>query len=93
MDTSKSITLSQAFSHCASTSSYWLWIFIAIAASIGTIILLTKINNKQQVNPMVKTFIYFAIAAAILCSIFIRPTSVHENTSVDAAARNHYLGY
>jgi len=93
MDTSPHISLGQAFAHCASTGSYWLWIAIACVASVITIVLLTRANNKSEVNGMVKMVIYFAIAAAILCSIFVRPTSVCQNTSVDAAARGNYLGY
>jgi len=89
----KTISLGQAFAHCASTGSYWLWIVIALVASILTAVILTRANNKSEVNPMVKMAIYFAIAAAILCSIFVRPCSVAANTSVEAAARGNYLGY
>lgn len=93
MDTSKSISLGQAFAHCAGTSSYWVWIGIAVVLSIASAVLLTRANNKAEVNPFIKMVIYFAIAAAILCSIFVRPTSVCQNTSVDMAAKGDYLGY
>jgi bacteriorhodopsin len=93
MDTSQSISLHAAFAHCASTGSYWLWIVIAFVASIIALYLLTKANNKAEVNSLVKIIIYFAVLVAIGCSIFVRPCSVMVNTSVDAAARGHYLGY
>lgn len=89
----KTISLGQAFAHCAGTGSYWLWIVIVVIASAITAFLLTRANDKTEVNPMVKMVIYFAIAAAILCSIFVRPCSVAANTSVEAAARGNYLGY
>ena len=93
MDSTKNISLHAAFAHCASTGSYWLWIVIAVVASIIALFLLTKANNKTEVNPLVKIIVYFAVAAAILCSIFVRPTSVQANTSEAMAARGHYLGY
>lgn len=93
MDTTQSITLSQAFAHCASTSSYWVWIGIALVVDAVILILLTKANNKAEVNPMVKMLIYFFCLAFVMCSIFIRPCNVHVNTSVEMAKRGHYLGY
>lgn len=93
MGTSPHISLGQAFAHCASTGSYWLWIAIALVVSVIVLVILTRANNKAEVSGMVKMIIYFAVLAAVLCSIFVRPTSVCQNTSVDAAARGNYLGY
>jgi formate-dependent nitrite reductase membrane component NrfD len=93
MDTTKSITLGQAFAHCASTGSYWLWIGIALAFIIGTSIGMFVYSKKTEINPIVKIALVFAMVAALFCSIFIRPCDVAQNTSQAAAARGHYLGY
>lgn len=93
MDTTKSITLGQAFAHCASTSSYWWGIFIVLAL-IGLAILgMVKFSQKTEINPYVKMALVFAMVAAIFLAVFMRPVDVHVNTSQAAAARGHYLGY
>lgn len=89
----KNISLGWAFAHCATTGSYWLWIIIAVLASIAAAVILTRANNKSEVNPMVKMLVYFAIAVAILCSIFVRPCNVAANTTEEQAARGVYIGY
>lgn len=93
MDTTKSITLGQAFAHCASTGSYWLWIAIALVFIIGTTISMFVYAKKTEINPYVKIILIFAMVVALFCSVFIRPCDVHVNTSQAAAARGHYLGY
>jgi hypothetical protein len=89
----KNISLGQAFAHCASTDSYWIWIIIAVVVSITAGMILTRANSKSEVNPMVKMLVYFAIAALILCSIFVRPCTIAANTTQEQAARGVYIGY
>lgn len=93
MDTTQQITLSQAFAHCASTGSYWLWIAIALVACGITCFLWYKAAQKSEVNIYVRLFLTFAMIAAIVCSILVRPVNVRVNTSSAAAARGHFLGY
>lgn len=93
MDTSKSISLGQAFAHCASTSSYWICMALAIVLALGCIVVIARIQRKTEVNPYVKNILAFICLALIVASIFLRPCTVAQNTSVDAAARGHYLGY
>lgn len=87
------ISLGHAFGHCASTGSYWLWIVIALVVSLGIIVCLTIANNKTEVNPMVKVGLYFVCLAFVLCSIFVRPCTIAQNTSEKMAAEGHYIGY
>lgn len=93
MDTTKSITLAQAFAHCASTGSYWLWIAITLVLVAGCSIGMWKYAQKQEINPYVKMVLVFIMVAAIFACVFIRPCDVAANTSQAAAARGHYLGY
>lgn len=93
MDTTKSITLGQAFAHCASTSSYWIWIAIAVLASVACFIIIYRIQKTTEVNGYVKIILAFACVAAIVASIFLRPCDVAANTSSAAAARGNFLGY
>lgn len=93
MDTTQQITLSQAFAHCASTGSYWLWIAIALAACGLTCFLWYKAAKNNPVNIIIQIVLTFAMVAAIVCSILIRPCDVAANTSRAAAARGHFLGY
>lgn len=93
MDTTKSITLSQAFAHCASTGSYWLWIGIAVLFCAVVSFMWYKAAQKTEVNPYVKIFLAFVMLVAIVCSVFIRPVDVHVNTSTKMSKSNHWLGY
>lgn len=93
MDTTKNISLHAAFAHCASTGSYWLWIGIALVLAVGMLYVLTRANNQSEVDGRVKMAVYFFALAIVLCSIFVRPCTVSQNTSEAMAARGHYLGY
>lgn len=93
MDTTKSITLGQAFAHCASTGSYWLWIAITLVLVVGTAIGMFLYAKKTEINPYVKLALIFAMVASLFCCVFIRPCSVAVSTSVTMAAKNHWLGY
>lgn len=93
MDSTQQISLGQAFSHCASTGSYWLEIAIALAVSAGIIFVWIKAAKTQEVNVIIQIILRFVIALLILCSIMVRPCNVMVNTSQEMAARGHYLGY
>ena len=93
MDTTKSITLGQAFAHCASTSSYWWGIGITLVLIAACAIGMFVYSKKSEINPYVKMALVFAMVAALFCCVFIRPCSVAVNTSQAAASRGHYLGY
>lgn len=93
MDTTKTITLGQAFAHCAGTSSYWLWIAITLVLCGACAFGMYKYSQKQELNPYVRIVLMFAIVVAIFACVFLRPTSVCQNTSTAMAARGHFLGY
>jgi hypothetical protein len=93
MDTTKNISLAQAFAHCASTGSYWWGLIITLAIVAVVITGLVIASKKTEVNPLVKMLLVFACVAAIALAIFMRPTNLAANTSEAAAARGHYLGY
>jgi hypothetical protein len=94
MDTSRSITFGQAWAHCASTGSYWTWLAIIVVLTIGAIVGIKVWANKQN-KDLDKYVLVAAIigAMAIACAIFGRPAQVAANTSVNMAAKGHYLGY
>lgn len=87
------ITLGQAFAHCTSTTSYWLWIGIVLAASGLICLLWYRAEKNAEVNVYVKLILTFIMVAAIISSIFMRPCDVAANTSVEMMQRGHYLGY
>ena len=92
MDTSPNITLGQAFAHCFSTSSYWWGLgIVLLILTIGWIIL-AKMGEK---HPMNTPKIIWAVVTvfAIGIAVFGRPTMVCQNTSVEMAKKNHWLGY
>lgn len=93
MDTSQQITIGQAFAHCFSTSSYWIWMGVIWAGCLGIILVLRHIAKTQEVNRYIIIVANFLIAAAIIGSILTRPLSVKQNTSTDAARRGNFLGY
>lgn len=86
----KTISLSHAFSHCASTGSYWLWIGICFLLVAGSFIFISVNKKLEQ-----KAKYAFVIIPVILLfiSIFLRPVEVAANTTEDQAARGVYIGY
>lgn len=89
----KTISLGQAFAHCASTTSYWVWIAIVLAfIAIGSFIM-WKVSKTTEINGFVKIIVVFAFLAALFLSVFMRPCDVAANTSIEMAAKGHYLGY
>jgi hypothetical protein len=92
-DTSPSITLSQAFAHCASTGSYWLWIGIAVVFDLLVVVELIRYQKKNEVASYWVAIICFVLLSILMLSVFKDPVNVHVNTSVNMAAQNKWLGY
>lgn len=94
MDTSKTISWTLAWHHCASTTSYWLWIGIVLVVGVVGFLLINRAADKQNVS-LDKYKLIFAVVCvmALACAIFLRPSQVAANTSTRMASENHWLGY
>lgn len=93
MDSTQSISIGMAFAHCASTSSYWWGIVIVIAFLIAGWIVIEKFIAKSQ-DPSNAEKVWMVVCLfAIGVAVFMRPCEVAVNTSIEMAARGHYLGY
>lgn len=95
MDTSKSISLALAFHHCASTSSYWVWLAIVLAiCAIGWVAIFAYANKNPQWEPNSVKLVWGVVCLfAVGLAVFSRPCDVAANTSVIMAAHNQWLGY
>lgn len=93
MDSTSSISLSQAFAHCSSTSSYWWGIVIVILVLLaGWSAIKFYFSKKFDTSNMEKAWLVITVFA-IGIAIFMRPCNVAVNTSVAMAAAGHWLGY
>lgn len=87
------ITFGQAFSHCASTGSYWLWVGIALLVSGVTLFFLFRAYGKSQDWSGGYTLVLFACVVILFLAFLMRPAEVAANTTVEQAARGVYIGY
>ena len=88
----ENISILEAFKHCASTGSYWLWIAIAVVIFIGGGIGLKKSYDKEGWSTG-KNFVLFVLIALLLSSILATPADIAANTTKEQAARGVYIGY
>jgi hypothetical protein len=88
----KYISFEQAFAYVRSTSSYqWgLGITLIILSIIWGV--LFKVGKKVDVDKY-KVFFAFITIVAIGIAVFGRAFMVAANTTVEAAARGHYIGW
>jgi hypothetical protein len=95
MDTSKPISLALAFHHCASTSSYWIWLAVVLAICLGGwVAILVSAKKKPEWDPNTVMLVWgVACLFAIAIAVFARPCDVAANTSVNMAAKGLWLGY
>jgi hypothetical protein len=94
MDSTKAISWGQAWAHCASTGSYWVWIAIfLIVGFIGLLVINASAKNANK-DPYVIRLVWCILFTFLLgLAIFMRPSQVAANTSQASAARGQYLGY
>lgn len=94
MDTSPAIGFWAGLMHCFGTTSYWLSLAVLIAVLAVIYILIKRWANKSNTDPS-KVLLVFTIVSVLMLALFLfmRPAQVGANTSVDAAAKGHYLGY
>ena len=88
----ENISLLEAFKHCASTGSYWLWLAISVVIFIGGCVGLKKSYDKDGWSTG-KNYVLFVLIALLLSAILLRPTSISANTTKEQAARGVYIGY
>lgn len=90
---SDNITFGQAFSHCASTLSYWLWLIpLGIVMLTGWYFTWRAYSNDQEWTTG-KTLICFGLFALFMVSLFMMPAEIAANTTVEQAARGVFIGY
>jgi hypothetical protein len=89
---SKNITIGQAFKHCASSISYWVWIAAAVAVAGAGWYGVVKSIQASGFSIGIG-LLAFAVTMLLMLAIFMRPSEVAANTSVDQAAKGIYIGY
>lgn len=92
MDTSKTISWGMAWHHCASTSSYWLWIAGVVVVGLLGVLAINAMANKMN-KDLDKAKLWFCVVMvfALAFAILASPSSVAANTSVDMASRGVYI--
>jgi hypothetical protein len=88
----ENISILEAFKHCASTGSYWLWLAISVVIFIGGSIGLKKAYDKEGWSTL-KSFVLFVLLGVLLSGILARPADIAANTTKEQAARGVYIGY
>lgn len=88
----ENISLGEAFKHCASTGSYWLWLAIALVIFIGGCIGLKKSYDNDGWSTG-KNFVLFVLIGILISAILLRPADIAANTTKEQAARGVYIGY
>lgn len=84
------ITWGSAFHHVSQSFGYWIFIILFAAVLGGYIFMVQKKKDGWDGK---KFLIAFAIFAALMIAIFIRPSEVAANTTVEQAARGVFIGY
>lgn len=94
MDTTKTISFSQAWAHCAGTTSYWAWLIAFIVVGAAGLLVIDYIGNKRNTDVSTAQKIWCIVFAFLIFgAIFIRPGQVAANTSQAMAAKGEWLGY
>lgn len=101
MDTSRAIGFLAGWQHCIHTGSYWAWLIGYVVIALGGIIFFKEYQRKldkvggPKDKDLDSYFTILCIAAIIgfFCFLLIRPCDVGVSTSINMAARGHYLGY
>ena len=88
----ENISILEAFKHCASTGSYWLWLAIGVIIFISGCIGLKKSYDRNGWDAG-KNYILFALTAILLSAILSRPADIANNTTKEQAAKGIYIGY
>lgn len=92
MDSTKTIPWSMAWSHCAGTSSYWLWIAgVCIVAAIGLFVLNKMATKANQSLDTLKLIWCVAAVMALAFAILSAPSTIAANTNYIMAAKNHWI--
>lgn len=84
------ITWGTAFAHVSHSFGYWIFIIIFALVLGYYIYSVQKARNGWTGKEFL---IAFGIFAALMIAIFIRPSEVAANTTVEQAARGVWIGY
>lgn len=87
------ISLGEAFKHCASTGSYWLWLTISLLIFCVGVLGLKKSYDQEGSWSSGKSFVLFLLVGILLTAILLRPTEISANTTKEQAARGVFIGY
>ena len=88
----ENISILEAFKHCASTGSYWLWLAIGVIIFIGGSIGLKKAYDKEGWST-IKSFVLCILVGVLLSAILARPADIAANTTKEQAAKGIFIGY
>ena len=87
------ITWGAAFNHCIKTTGYVVFLILSAVLLVGASVYSIK-NYKSGKWEGMKTTLVIALALAVfMCCLFIRPSEIAANTTVEQAARGAWIGY
>lgn len=82
------ISWGQAFDHVSKSFSYWLFILLAAAPMVYYV--WSVVKGKVETFSLPLMFVFLVLIAL---AIFMRPSEVAANTTVEQAARGVFIGY
>jgi len=92
MDSTQTISWGMAWHHCASTSSYWIWIIcVAVGWALAIVAINAMANKMNKDLDRVKLWTSVVFVFALAFTILASPSSMAANTSIAAAARGHFI--
>ena len=87
------ISWGTAFNHCMTTTGYVVFLVLGAVVLAGASFYSIK-NYKSAKWDGMKTTLVIALALALfMCCLFIRPSEIAANTTVEQAARGAWIGY
>lgn len=90
----QNISLGEAFKYCASLPAYWIWIGVVLIALVGGWFISETYGRKKNVDVSNFKMVWGIVFILLLVlTIGAWPFNVMWNTTVEMAARNHYIGF
>lgn len=80
------ISFSQAWSHVAGFTSYWVWLFLSVLPTVVYVMYLI-VNKDSQLN----LILLFVCLALLMAGMLYAPAECAANTTIEQAARGVYI--
>lgn len=87
------IPFSQAWAYCFGTTSYVVWLLIALIFSVSIICWLIRNYRKTQDWAIGHSLLLFVAIVAFFSALLIRPGEIAANTTKEQFNRGIIIGY